>query len=156
VTHSTFTVERSYPSPKERVFAAFADPVKKRRWFAEGQRGHIEELTMDFLVGGRERTRSRLAEDSPFPGTALTNNTICLDIVPNDRIVMAYTMTLGETRISSSQATVEFLPAKAGTNLIFTEQAAFFPGADGARIREEGWRELFEQLAVELERHGPC
>jgi hypothetical protein len=51
---------------------------------------------------------------------------------------------------------VEFEPAKDGTNLIFTEQAAFFPGADGARIREEGWRELLGQLAVELERHGPC
>jgi uncharacterized protein YndB with AHSA1/START domain len=156
VTHSTFTIERSYPFPKECVFAAFADPAKKRRWFAEGERGHIEEFTLDFRVGGREHTRSRFADDSPFPGTALTNDTIYQDIVPNDRIVMAYTMTLGEKRISSSQATVEFLTVKNGTNLIFTEQVAFFPGADGARIREEGWRELLQQLAMELERPGPC
>ena len=156
MTHSTFTIERSYPSPKERVFAAFADPAKKRRWFAEGERGHIEEFTMDFRVGGHERTRSRFGEGSPFPGTALMNDTIYQDIVPNDRIVMAYTMTLGEKRISSSQATVEFLRTEKGTDLIFTEQAAFFPGADGPQIREEGWRELLQQLAVELERHSPC
>jgi uncharacterized protein YndB with AHSA1/START domain len=155
VTHSTFTIERSYPSQPDRVFAAFADPAKKRRWFAEGERGHIEEFTMDFRIGGRERTRSRFAEGSPFSGTALTNDTIYQDIVPNQRIVMAYTMTLGEKRISSSQATVEFLPAEKGTDLLFTEQAAFFPGADGARIREEGWRELLQQLATELERPGP-
>ncbi len=36
VTHSTFVIERSYPTSPERVFAAFADPAKKRRWFAEG------------------------------------------------------------------------------------------------------------------------
>ena len=34
-THSSFTLERSYPRPPETVFAAIADPAKKRRWFAE-------------------------------------------------------------------------------------------------------------------------
>jgi uncharacterized protein YndB with AHSA1/START domain len=150
VTHSTFTIERSYPSPPERVFAAFSDPAKKRRWFAEGERGPIEEFTMNFRVGGYERTRSRFVEGTPFAGTMLTNETIYQDIVPNHRIVMAYTMTLGKKRISSSQATVEFLPTEKGTDLIFTEQAAFFEGADGRQIREEGWRELLEQLASEL------
>ena len=36
VTHATFVIERSYPKAPGRVFAAFADPDKKRRWFAEG------------------------------------------------------------------------------------------------------------------------
>ncbi len=36
VTHATFRVERSYPTPPARVFAAFANPATKRRWFAEG------------------------------------------------------------------------------------------------------------------------
>jgi uncharacterized protein YndB with AHSA1/START domain len=39
-----------------------------------------------------------------------------------------------------------------GTLLLFTEQGAFFEGADGPKIREDGWRQLFEQLASELAR----
>ena len=150
VTHSTYVIERSYPAKPERVFAAFSDPVKKRRWFAEGERGEIEEFTMDFRVGGVERTRSRFGEDSPFKGTALINDTVYQDILPDQRIVFAYTMTVGANRISSSQVTVEFLSAEKGTDLIFTEQVAFFEGADGPKIREAGWREILARLAKEL------
>jgi uncharacterized protein YndB with AHSA1/START domain len=34
VTHATFVVERSYDAPPARVFAAWADPEAKARWFA--------------------------------------------------------------------------------------------------------------------------
>jgi uncharacterized protein YndB with AHSA1/START domain len=72
--------------------------------------------------------------------------------VPNRRIVIAYTMTIGDQRVSASLATFEFLPAEKGANLVFTEQAAFFEGADGPQMREEGWRKLLDQLAKELTR----
>jgi uncharacterized protein YndB with AHSA1/START domain len=61
--------------------------------------------------------------------------------VPERRIVFAYTVAVEEHRISASLVTVEFLGAKGGgTILIFTEQAAFFEGADGPEMREQGWR----------------
>ncbi len=59
-------------------------------------------------------------------------------------------MSLGDRRISSSQATAEFIPDNQGTKLIFTEQAAFFEGADGPKMREDGWRQLLGQLAKEI------
>lgn len=152
VTHNTYVIERNYPAAPERVFAAFGDAAKKRRWFAEGDELAVESFEMDFRVGGIERTRFRFQEGSRFPGTALTNESSYQDIVPNRRIVIAYTMTLGEQRISASLATFELLPAGRGTDLIFTEQGAFFEGADGPQIREAGWRQLLEQLAKELMR----
>jgi uncharacterized protein YndB with AHSA1/START domain len=143
-THATFTIERSYPSAPQRVFAAFSDPAKKRRWFAEGEEFEVNSFTMDFRVGGTERSSFRVQ------GMDCVNDTVYLDIVPDRRIVIAYTMTLGGRRISSSQATMELLPAEKGTDLIFTEQAAFFEGADGPQMRQEGWTKLLESLAREV------
>ena len=152
VVHSTFVIERSYPVAPERVYAAFADPVSKRRWFMEGEGKAIEAFEMDFRVGGRERSQSRFKEGTSFPGAVLTNNTTYLDLVPNRRIVLAYTMAFGEVSFSASLATFELVPTEKGTTLVFTEQGAYFEGADGPQIREAGWRQLLEHLARELAR----
>jgi len=152
VVHNTYVIERSYPVAPQRVFAAFSDPAKKRRWFAEGESSLLEEFEMDFRVGGSEHACFRMTN-----GMLCRNDTIYQDILPDRRIVIAYTMSVNGARISSSQATTELLQTEKGTNLIFTEQAAFFEGADGPQIRKEGWRLLFEQLAkeIELQRASP-
>ena len=151
-THATFTIERTYPTTPERVFAAFADPAKKRRWFAGSDHHEVLEFEMDFRVGGYHRSSYRLSEGTPFAGAVLANHTTYLDIVPNRRIVLAYTMGFGDQRFSASLSTFELRPAESGTTLVFTEQAAFFEGADGPQIREAGWRKLLENLSAELAR----
>ncbi len=150
VIHSTFVIERSYPVKPERVFAAFADPAKKRRWFAEGDHHELEHYELDFRVGGKERVRLRLGEDTPLKGVACTNEISYLEIVPNRRVVTASTMSLAEKCISASLVTFEFLPSKTGTDLIFTHQGAFIEGADGPEMREEGWRKLLDKLTEEF------
>ncbi len=144
VTHGTFTIERTYPISPERVFAAFSDPATKHRWFVDDEASGSEDFGMDFRVGGIERKRFSNKHG------VFTNDTVYLDIVPNRRIVFAYTMSMGDRRFSSSHATVELLATGKGTDLIFTEQGAYFEGADGVKMREDGWRLLFESLAKEL------
>src|SRR5688572_4036315 len=153
VTHNTFTIERRYTASPARVFSALSDPVKKRRWFAEGEGFEVDTFELDFRVGGFERARFRFKPGAPLPeGTSGANDTWFEDIVPDRRIVMAYIMTIGGNRISASQATFELLPAEGGTLLVFTEQAAFFEGGDGPAMREAGWRQLFDNLERELAR----
>jgi uncharacterized protein YndB with AHSA1/START domain len=152
VIHSTFIIERNYSATPQRVFSAFSDPVKKRRWFAEGEGFEVDEFEMDFRVGGMERARFRFKPGAPLEqGTACANDTYYLDIVPNRRIVVAYNMTIGEKRISSSLATTEIFPAGQASKLIYTEQTAFYEGADGPKVREQGWQQLLARLTQELQ-----
>ena len=150
VIHSTFVIERNYPATPERVFAAFADPAKKRRWFVEGGHHEVEHYEMDFRVGGKERARFRFKDGTPLKGIACANDASYQDIVPNRRVVFASTMSVGEKCISASLVTVEFLASETGTDLIFTHQGALFEGADGPEMREAGWRKLLEQLTGEF------
>jgi uncharacterized protein YndB with AHSA1/START domain len=152
VIHNTFVIERAYPATPERVFAAFADPAKKRRWFVEGEGHDVEHYELDFRVGGKERARFRFKEGTPLKGVACTNDTTYQDMVPNRRIVFASTMSIGEKCISASRGTVELLPSGTGTELIFTHQAAFFEGSDGPEMREGGWRQLLARLTDEVQR----
>jgi uncharacterized protein YndB with AHSA1/START domain len=153
VIHSTFVIEHSYTTTPERVFAAFADPAKKRKWYAERGSFDVEDFEMDFRVGGVELGRYRFKPGTPIPaGTPIVYDTAYQDIIPNRRIVLAYTVTLGEKRISSSLATFELLPTDKGTDLVFTEQGAYFEGADGPQMREVGHRQLFKFLEDYLSR----
>jgi len=146
VTHSTFTLERAYSASPERVFAAFSDPTLKKRWYVDNKPMTVEEFQMDFRVGGSDLARFRFGAGSPFPGMPLTYYTSYQDIVPNRRIVYAYSMDLGDKRVSSSLTTFEFLPDGDGTQLIFTEQGAFYEGADGPQMRQAGWNTLLDHL----------
>ena len=57
--HSTFVLKRTYPTTPGRVFAAFADKARKRRWCVEAQGFSIEGVEMDFRVGGLEHSTFR-------------------------------------------------------------------------------------------------
>lgn len=147
VVHATFTIERTYDATPAPVFRAFSDPAAKRRWFVEGEGWKIDSYDIDFRIGGLERSRFRFGDGPP-----MTFDSIYLDIVPNERIINAYNMTIDANRISASLATMELRPAGSGTRLVFTEQGAFLDGHDNVAQREEGTRGLFEKLAEELKR----
>jgi uncharacterized protein YndB with AHSA1/START domain len=152
VTHNTFVIERSYRVTPERVFSAFADPAKKRRWFVDSGGNEVEHYEMDFQVGGKERARFRFKAGSPVQGLECVNDTNYQVIVPNHRIVFASRMDIGGKSISAALCTVELMPSDTGTDLIFTHQGAFFEGADGPEMRQEGWRKLFDRLNEEIAR----
>ncbi|HEY3255264.1 MAG TPA: SRPBCC family protein [Polyangiaceae bacterium] len=144
--HATFVIERKYAASPARVFAAWADPAVKARWFNGPSAWLKEGYVLDFRVGGREHVRTGA------PGGKMHQYDCSYqDIVPDARIVYSYDMHIGEARISVSLATVEFQPDGGGTRMKFTEQAVFLDGYDDAGSRERGTAELLGKLAAVLE-----
>lgn len=147
VSHASFTIERDFPQSPARVFAAWSDPVARQRWFVDDPNFAVSEYDQDFRIGGREK--GRFSQDGKL---LYHNDTIIWHIVPNERLVFSYTMGTDAGPFSASLATVEIRPKGKGSQMIFTEQAAFFDNADGPEIRKAGWTDLIEKLAGEVAR----
>ncbi|MFF3672210.1 SRPBCC family protein [Microtetraspora malaysiensis] len=144
VTHATFTLERLYAASPATVFAAWADPEAKARWFA----GPDAEHELDFRVGGREVNRGR--SDG---GAVLTFESWYRDIVQDERIVYTSTLSEGQDLATVSLTTVQFYPEGGSTRLLLTEQGTFLDGREEPRWREQGTGKWLDALAAELLRN---
>ena len=149
VSHGKFVIERRFDFAPATVFAAFADPAQKRRWFVEGEGWTIDGYEADFRGGGFEKSRFRFGGGDP-----MGNDTLYVDIVENRRIVFAYSMTMKDKAFSASVATIELQPEGKGTLLVYTEQVAHLDGVDSTADRESGCRDLFEALDAVLRKRA--
>ena len=148
VIHDTFAIERTYPAPASRVFAAFASKEAKDAW---GDTGDLTEpgagdsdAEFDFRVGGHERF------GFGYQGISYRYDARYYDIVADQRIIYSYEMYADGARISVSVATIDFVQAPGGTKLTWTEQGAYldgFDGGDAPRLRGEGTAEMLDGLA---------
>jgi uncharacterized protein YndB with AHSA1/START domain len=144
VTHATFTLERTYPADTARVFAAWADPAAKARWFG----GPDAEHELDFRVGGREVARGK------HDGMMLAFTTTYVDIIDGERIAYTSTLYFGDQLATASLTTVEFIPDAGSdseaTRLVLTEHGAYLDGHERPEWREEGTGQQLAALAEEL------
>jgi uncharacterized protein YndB with AHSA1/START domain len=146
LAHHDFTLSRTYPYSPDQVFEMFSDPDKKKLWF-----GSNDELTstfgaFDFRVGGSESA----ASDHPG-GFSTTFDAEYVDIVPGERIVFTYRMTLNGDPLSASATSITLEEVEGGTLLTHTEHGIYLDGEHGAAGREEGTTELLELLARALD-----
>jgi len=148
IVHASFSVERTLPVPPARVFAAFADPELKAKWFHGPDGWEPRTSTLDFREGGHETAAGEVPGEwsSRFEATYHV-------IEPDAQIVYSYEMFHNDARLSVSVASVELdaIDGGAATRLVFTEQGAYFEGGEAANAeREAGTIGLLKQLEASL------
>ena len=144
--HDSFSIDRHYDATPARVFKAFADPAAKAMWFGGPPTTKSEDVSFDFREGGRETVVTVLDDGNRIGYYA----TYC-DIVPDERIVYTYEMTMGGQRISVSVASVEIRQgAGGGADLRITEHGIYLDGLDKAELRRQGTDDLLTALGNSL------
>jgi len=140
VIHSTFSLERVYQASPARVFAAWADPAAKARWFSP----HGPHK-LDFRVGGREVNHAR----NPG-GQDISFESHYHDIVADQRIAYTSTLSVADTVVTVSLTTVELTPEGDSARLVLTEHGAFLDGHEQPDWREQGTRGWLDALGADL------
>ncbi|MHA7987730.1 SRPBCC family protein [Rathayibacter sp. CAU 1779] len=148
VTHDTMQLERTYPVPVERVYAAWTDVRAKRVWFTGDTTpdGVGSDYRLDFRIGGHEFSRGGV----PGGSVVYTYDAEYRDIVENERIVYSSYMLRDDTRISVSLTSVEFHADADGTRLVLTEHGIYLDDEDKPEYRTQGIGAQLDALGVLL------
>jgi uncharacterized protein YndB with AHSA1/START domain len=132
----SFAVERDLPFAPGQVFAAYAEPGLRRRWFRIPGDAARHRHELEFRPGGVEVSTGRFAP-SGVDGTEelVEYRSVFWDIVPAARIVFGYELAVDGVRRWVSLVTVELsaLDDGAGTRLRHTEQYTLLAYAGDGR-----------------------
>lgn len=143
----TFMVERAYDHPVSLVFWAFTDLDAKQMWYGGKPKWEVTHHTLDFTVGGWEKWRGRPNSDAPW----MTNDGLYLDILPDERIIHQYSMTMDGKLFTVSQQVLEFSTRGSGSHIRLTEQILFIDGVDHLEDRIEGTQGMLDSLNAHLD-----
>ncbi len=148
IEHTTFVIERELPGNPRHAFRFWSDPDLKQRWSGCHTDWTVLDDRFDFRPGGLEAKHWRAPD-----GMELTFQAFYLDIVPGERIIYAYEMSMNGARLSASLVTIELAPSGARTRMKFTEQAVFLAPGDRQQ-RLQGTQESLDRLVAVVEQEA--
>ena len=140
----SFDLDRTYPAPPERVWAAWTHADLLERWVCPDPEWRVSTCEVDPRAGGGYRLRF-----GPRPaGDAYGETATFAVFEPVERLVLDV-LTSGEDMAERSRCTVLLLPVDGGTRLELTVEG--LSGAQAAEHMRVGWQWCLEGIAAELD-----
>lgn len=138
----SFDLDRTYPAPPARVWAAFTTAELLRRWACPDPGWDVSECTVDARADGGYRLRF-----GPRPGgDACTETATFTTFEPVTRLVLEV-RTTREGMDEASRATVVLVPVPDGTRLDLTVDGLSEAAEEGMRT---GWEWCLAGVAEAL------
>ena len=139
----SFDLERTYPAPPERVWAAFTNADLLQRWACPDPAWRVSTCEVDAREGGGYRLRF-----GPRPsGDAHSETATFAVFEPVERLVLDV-LTEGDGMAERSRCTVLLLPVEGGTRLELTVEG--LSDALAAENMRVGWTWCLEGIAEHL------
>ena len=140
----TFDLDRTYPAPRERVWAAFTRADLLERWVCPDPDWRVARCEVDARAGGGYRLRF-----GPRPaGDAYSETATFAVFEPVQRLVLDV-RTWGADMDETSRCTVLLVPVDGGTRLELTVEG--LSGAEAAEGMRVGWQWCLEGIAAQLD-----
>ena len=141
-TKPSLTLKRRLKAPPDKVFAAWTDPDKVKRWMGPGD-AKVLKVECEPRVGGRFRwlMQSAAGEEHDVSG-------VYREFVPNQKLV--FTWAWKSTPERESLVTVEFKPSGEGTELLLTHERFF--DSQARDKHQHGWNGCMDRFGRYLSR----
>lgn len=132
----SLTIKRRFNAPPSKVFAAWADPQKVKRWMGPGE-VQVMSAEGDPRTGGRYRWLMKAPD-----GTEHDVSGVYRDVIPNEKLV--FTWAWKSTPERESLVTVLIKPDGQGSLMTLTHEQFF---DEEARDRHnQGWTGAMDKL----------
>jgi uncharacterized protein YndB with AHSA1/START domain len=140
----SFDLDRTYPAPPERVWAAWTRADLLERWVLPDPEWRVASCEVDPRTGGGYRLRF-----GPRPaGDAYSETATFTVFEPVQRLVLDV-LTEGEGTAERSRCTVLLLPVDGGTRLDLTVESP--DGTQTVENMRTGWQWCLEGIAAQLD-----
>lgn len=130
----TFTFDRTFPLPPDRMFTLMTASEYRELWGAPDDGQVLEMLSSDFSIGGTEHHRCGPADAPDFEVTTRWYNIDAPHTVTYTETIQAGGMTLGAALV-----TYTLTPEGQGCHATITVAAASFVGPEMIGEFKAGW-----------------
>ena len=132
----SLTIKRRFNATPEKVFSAWTDPEKMKRWMGPGQ-VFAKHTESDPRVGGRYRIVMQAPSGEEFDVSGVFR-----EVIANERLVYTW----GATRMPDHETLITVTFKRDGDGTLFTLTHELFPDDDARDAHQGGWNGAIDKL----------